>query len=177
MLDAGAISFGTTYTNSPSGDAALDGLIDEVGAFDGIDPLAGAEFLVFSVRFTAKSAGSVNFVGDAADATPDHDLLVYGSTVPLGTSEVDYGSAGITISAQPPQPITQIIDDGESGYSRTGSWTDFAGQGRDNDLDYSEADTGADLATWSFTVTPARYRVSATWNPFSNRATDAPYTI
>ena len=73
--------------------------------------------------------------------------------------------------------MIQIIDDGASGYSRTGSWTDFAGQGRDSDLDYSASGTGADRATWSFTVTPARYRVSATWSPFSNRATDAPYTI
>jgi hypothetical protein len=33
------------------------------------------------------------------------------------------------------------------------------------------------VATWTFTVAPGQYRVSATWIPHANRATDAPYKI
>ncbi|MCA9110530.1 MAG: hypothetical protein KDA52_11305, partial [Planctomycetaceae bacterium] len=37
---------------------------------------------------------------------------------------------------------------------------------------------GSRIATWTFTdLTPGLYRVSATWTAFTNRATDAPYTI
>ena len=37
--------------------------------------------------------------------------------------------------------------------------------------------SGADQATWTFTVTPGRYRVSATWWAHPNRARNAPYTV
>ncbi|HEX8200561.1 MAG TPA: hypothetical protein VF590_08740, partial [Isosphaeraceae bacterium] len=38
--------------------------------------------------------------------------------------------------------------------------------------------TGADVATWTFSgLTPGRYRVSATWTPYTNRATDTPFTV
>jgi hypothetical protein len=44
----------------------------------------------------------------------------------------------------------------------------------------SQADLGGQLetASWTFTALPAgQYRVSATWTPHPNRATDAPFTV
>jgi subtilisin family serine protease len=74
-----------------------------------------------------------------------------------------------------------IIDDGDTGFSTTGNWVPMtgtpAGGGYQNDYRFSAAGSGADVATWTFPVTPGRYRVSATWLPHPNRAKDAPFTI
>lgn len=72
----------------------------------------------------------------------------------------------------------QIIDDGANGFSSTGAWIPFPGQGFQNDVTYSSPGTGADVATWSFNgLVPGMYRVSATWSAHPNRATNAPYTV
>ena len=37
---------------------------------------------------------------------------------------------------------------------------------------------GADVATWNFErLLPGTYRVAATWTKYTNRATNAPFTI
>ncbi len=71
-----------------------------------------------------------------------------------------------------------VIDDGELGFGTTAGWTNFAGQGYKNDVHFAALGNGSQVATWSFTnLPPGQYRVSATWSPASNRATNAPYTI
>lgn len=71
-----------------------------------------------------------------------------------------------------------IIDDGEAGFATTGSWINYTGQGYRNDVRYSAAGAGADAAAWTFTnLAPGRYRVSTTWSPYFNRATNAPFTV
>ena len=42
---------------------------------------------------------------------------------------------------------------------------------------FTSTGTGSSTATWIFTVTPGQFRVSTTWLAYSNRATNAPYTI
>jgi hypothetical protein len=75
-------------------------------------------------------------------------------------------------------PATTIIDDGQSGFTSSGNWTRYVGQGRDNDVHFSAAGSGADSATWTYRVPVAgRYRVSASWSPHPNRATDTAFTI
>ena len=72
-----------------------------------------------------------------------------------------------------------IIDNGDPGFTSTPGWTQpLATNGYDGDqLNASKGD-GSRIATWTFTdLTPGLYRVSATWTAFTNRATDAPYTI
>lgn len=70
-----------------------------------------------------------------------------------------------------------IIDDGAAGYSNVGEWTVHpAGYLGDNR--YSAAGTGADRAEWTFTgLASGMYRVSATWPPHVNRATNSPFTV
>jgi hypothetical protein len=79
-------------------------------------------------------------------------------------------------AAGPAPAAIQIIDDAAAGFTSTG-FTPYTGQGRDNDVHYSAAGSGGDTATWTFTVSPGVYQVSATWSTHGNRATNAPYSI
>lgn len=74
----GTVDFDGPYTNFPSSDLDIPGLIDEVGAFQqGNDPLGDEEVPLFSVIMAANGFGVANFVGDPADIRPDHDTLLY----------------------------------------------------------------------------------------------------
>ena len=70
----------------------------------------------------------------------------------------------------------QVIDNGDPGFSTQGNWTLRGEASYQNDIAFSAPGSGSDRATWSFTVTPGRYRVSANWSSHTNRATDATYS-
>jgi hypothetical protein len=89
-----------------------------------------------------------------------------------GSLEISY-----EFKAGPIDPVPKIIDDGAPGFSTSGSWQVSTNQGFKRDVRYSAAGIGSDTARWTFTVMPGSYRVSATWTPHANRATDAPFTI
>ncbi len=98
-------------------------------------------------------------------------------TAELSNAADEYVIAdGVRLEPVVPQP-TAVLDDADPGFATSGAWTHFAGQGRDGDVTFSAAGTGANTASWTFAVTPGQYRVAATWTPHPNRATDAPYTI
>ena len=83
----------------------------------------------------------------------------------------------VTGLVQPPPPV-QIVDNGDNGFSAVGQWTQWEGQGFGNDIHESLPGTGSDVATWTFSgLLPGEYRVAATWTSYSNRATNAPFTI
>jgi len=72
----------------------------------------------------------------------------------------------------------QIIDDDDSGYSDTGGWAMATGQGYGNDVHYMSAGTGLKNATWKPLIgTDGSYSVYVSWTTYSNRATDAKYTV
>jgi uncharacterized protein YkwD len=90
------------------------------------------------------------------------------------------------VKAVPQAPRTRaraarIIDNGDAGYHTTGRW--YYGKGTMfngaylGDANYRRGGAGNNVATWSFTVTPGVYRVSATWAAFTNAASDARYTV
>ena len=54
----GTITFGADFPNGQSGSTSVAGLVDEVGAFDGLDRLGGTEALLFSVPMQASQAGN-----------------------------------------------------------------------------------------------------------------------
>src|SRR5262249_37698950 len=75
-------------------------------------------------------------------------------------------------------PNTQFLDNGDAGFSTTGpGWSTATGGGYLNDIHYAAAGSGANTATWAFTVYPGIYQVSATWNAAANRATNAPFQV
>lgn len=94
--NAGLI-FGTTYVNGKSGEFSA-GVIDEAGAFAGIDQTHGNEYLVFAVPLTATAAGVADFADSAADLI-GHDVLVYGSDYPVPWEEVRVLGAQVIVAA------------------------------------------------------------------------------
>ncbi len=119
--------------------------------------LASGGEISFSVRMLAASAG--NFSGDVSFANTDGDENPFNLTLSGTASAV------------------RIIDDGEAGFSTTGSWLPFAGQGMANDVHYAAAGGGSQTARWTFPITPGQYELAVTWTTHGNRATDAPYTV
>jgi prepilin-type N-terminal cleavage/methylation domain-containing protein len=75
---------------------------------------------------------------------------------------------------------TTIIDDSDSGYSTTGTWTSQANTNAflaDQQLHDAGGDS-SEKATWTFSNVPTgRYYVLATWQADSTLATNASYTI
>jgi len=76
-----------------------------------------------------------------------------------------------------PPPAVQVIDNGNAGFSTTGTWIAYPGQGYQDDVHYAAAGPGTNVAEWTTAVTPGRYRVAVTWSPEVNRATNAPFTV
>lgn len=70
-----------------------------------------------------------------------------------------------------------IIDNGDAGYSTTGTWSTWSGAGTQGDFDYKIVGDGA-TASWTLSSqTPGFYRVSVNWDEWPNRANDAPYSV
>jgi hypothetical protein len=88
------------------------------------------------------------------------------------------GDGTIVFAAEPVNEY--IIDNGAAGFTRSlNGWTTLTNTlAYQLDYDYAAAGNGSATATWNFTAIPnGSYEVFARWNPFSNRATNAPYTI
>jgi hypothetical protein len=78
----------------------------------------------------------------------------------------------------PPVPVIVIVDNGDAGYAAVGGWNTYNGVGAQGDFDYKGVGSGAATASWTLNgLAPGEYRVSVTWEAFSNRVVDAPYTI
>ena len=93
----GELSFDGFYTNGSSGEETQPGLIDEAGAFtDQVTPIGGGTFLLFAARFTATSVGEASFVGNPADLSPAHDVLVYGLNTSVPDDGTQIGQTDIT---------------------------------------------------------------------------------
>ena len=123
--------------------------------------LQTGESTSFSLRLNAEAegvfSGPVAFVNNDADENPFNFTLTGTVVIP---------------------PAIQVRDDGDDGFATIGEWRQWTGQGYANDIHESIAGTGADIASWVFGALPAGiYRVAATWSDYTNRATDAPYSI
>jgi hypothetical protein len=72
-----------------------------------------------------------------------------------------------------------IVDNDDPEASYVGTWPSFSNpELYDGDGQYHASGTGSNTATWTPDVDEAgEYRVYAWWNSYTNRATDAPYTI
>jgi len=107
--DFADIVFNTIYDGQRSGNTLTPGIVDEVGAFDGLDPIGPGELFFFSVPFVAGSQeGTAVFESDPADDLPANDVLLYNLDTPVPSSLVVYGSVEIDIVAGDP-PVA--VDD------------------------------------------------------------------
>lgn len=97
---SGPISYGDAFPFAQRGDTATPGLIDEVGATDGIDPLGGAEFLLFTVPMSADTEGVAVIASEPAD-DPFSEITVRGENDPVPSSLVNYGVVTLRIVPEP----------------------------------------------------------------------------
>jgi hypothetical protein len=168
---AGSVDFGSTFLGVPrdktfrvrnQGAANLT-----IGAISALPPnfsvvsdipagtLPPGGEVTFTIRFlgTASSSGSISFSNNDADESP-FSFTISGTVAPV-----------------------RIFDNGDNVFSTVGNWEPFDGQGFQNDVHFSAAGTGADVASWTIPVSPGQYRVSVTWSTHANRATDARFTV
>ncbi|HAC65823.1 MAG TPA: hypothetical protein DCF68_20405, partial [Cyanothece sp. UBA12306] len=76
------------------------------------------------------------------------------------------------------EPTKEILDDGDPGFGTVGTWGVATFQGFQDDVHYSAAGVGDDVATWTFEgIGAGTYEVFATWTAHTNRASNAPYSI
>jgi ELWxxDGT repeat protein len=73
--------------------------------------------------------------------------------------------------------LVSIVDDGDAGFSITGSWS-TAAAGYGNDRRLANPGPGTATATYQFTnLIPGQYRVSSTWISGANRANNIPVVV
>lgn len=97
----GTIEYGDDFPNGQSGITTVAGVIDEIGAFDGIDRLGASEGLLFIVPMRASRTGIITFAANPADNLPQHNVLLFDRNDPVPTSEIEYGSISITVTGTP----------------------------------------------------------------------------
>ncbi len=113
----GNFVYGESYPNGKSGNTTTAGLLDEVGAFDGVNPLGDAERLVFSITLRADAAGAATFTSNEADASPARDVLLFNDGNPVPPGQIIYGTTTLTINAveNPPVAVADAYSVDEDG--------------------------------------------------------------
>ncbi len=177
--DSGAIVHTFTIQNTGGSDLNLAGtpIVAISGSNDftvSMQPagntVAAMGSTTFDVTFTPTTIGTqtatISITNDDADENP-YDFVVQGEVT------------------EPGPPDLQIIDDGDptrfnaGGFTRFESATNpqgFVGDDGVMELHFSKSNS-IKQAIWTFTVTPGIYRVSTTWSPHPNRATNAPFAV
>lgn len=113
----------------------------------------------FLTRFLGTFSGTVSFHHNDGSANP-----------------FDFAVAGSVREAAPAG--VYIIDNGDTGFSQTGTWATVSGYGYEQDAAAANALNGIDTARWEFTgLAAGRYEVSTTWLRGGDRADDVPFVI
>ena len=102
---------------------------------------------------------------------------VVAGPVSIVTNDSDENPFTFNITAEMTDVV--LIDNGDVGYSSTGSWTNLLYDARYFESDAQRLNLGqSGTATWDFTnLTAGTYTVSATWLNDALRATNAEYNI
>lgn len=97
---------------------------------------------------------------------------------PNGAAIADAIGIATNIHATSP-PAATVIDDGDPGYARTPGWANVTNlDGYYLDHDYRPPGDGSGTASWTFgSLLAGPYQVFTRWVPFTNRATNASYTV
>ena len=175
MVDViAAPTFNNRYVNGKSFNTATDGVIDEWGAFAGLDWLDTDEYLVSSVKMKAEKSGEVLFSTNPADIVPDHDVLLYNINGKIPDAQIVFGTTSLYVNYPP-----IIIDDGDPGFTKSSGWNSKPRDGYyGNDFTFKLKGVGSESVNWDFTgLASGKYEVWTTWTAHALRATQAPYTV
>jgi hypothetical protein len=138
-------------------------------------PIVPSGFAIVGSAPTTIAAGSeasltLAVVSSATAASRSGDLT-------LPSNDADESSFRISVAAN--IVSSMVIDDGDVGYTSTSGFGLFGGQGFGNDVRAEFSPNGGDTANWTFRGIPAGtlLRVGATWSVYSNRASNAQFSI
>jgi len=92
----GDISFGDQYQNGTSGSVDLPGLVDELGAFSGLDAVGDGEHLLASIPFSAYRPGLASFALTPADGL-GHEALLFGQDEEVPPYRVAYEGTRVEV--------------------------------------------------------------------------------
>lgn len=116
------------------------------------------------------SDGKINLL----DNDSDNDGYADGEEVNGGFDPSDPNSKPLSA------PTGGVIDNLDAGFTTVGTWSVSTRRPGYYDSNYQwvGVGSGAKTATWTFQVDSAgQYRISAWWSAYSDRPTDAPYTV
>lgn len=166
----------TVALDAPSGqNVSVNVATSDNTAFSGVDYQGVNSVLQFAPGVTTQTVTVPVLTSDLY--SPNKTFLVNLFGV-LNANLADSQGIGRIIFAAP--PVSELIlDDGDAGFSHSGGWTNLTNTlSYGLDYEYHAAGNGNGSATWTFNNVPTgAYEVFAKWIPFSNRATNAPYTV
>ncbi len=117
-MSPGPLTYGDDYQNGKSGDTSQAGLIDEVGAADGLNRLGPDELLLFAVPVEPMRQGALTFTPSPADLLPQHYVLLYDLDDPVSSDQVEYapltiqvGAGGVSLIQTNPRNAMDVNDD------------------------------------------------------------------
>ena len=93
----GVPSYESPYINGITSDLSETGLINEWGAFSGIEQTKGGAYVVSRIPVKANKAGSTVFGASAADDS-SHDVLVYGKNDAIPPSKIEFLASELLIT-------------------------------------------------------------------------------
>ena len=186
------------YVNDVNITSAADGTLAAVFTV-ALDAKSGRTVAVHYATANDTATAGADYDSRSGDLTFVPGVSTIQVTVPVTTSAVyspnerffldlsgatnaqiaDGRGIGTIIFGSPP-PVEFIMDNGESGYTTTGSgWTNVTNLvAYQLDYDYHAPGTGSSTANWNFVGVPAgTYQVFTRWSAFGNRATNAQYTV
>ncbi len=166
----------TVALDTPSGqDVSVGFTTADNSAIAGTDYLASSGTLVFAPGVTTQNVTVTVMSGALYSGNKTFWLNLFS---PLHATLGDAQGVGSLIFATP-QPTEFIMDDGDGGYGQSSGWTNLTNTlAYGLDYNYHAAGNGSGQATWTFANIPTgNYQVFAKWIAFSNRATNAPYTV
>ncbi|HWY85433.1 MAG TPA: hypothetical protein VNX28_01845, partial [Gemmataceae bacterium] len=170
--------FGGTSDAAPQW-AALIAIADQGRNLNGLAPLSGATDTLPKL-YALPAADFHDITGGTSTGHPNYTATTgYDLVTGMGTPFANLVVSGLGATVQAP-PAVQIADDSTSqAFATTGAWVAYSGSGPmyDGNMHYAPAGTGANVASWTFTVTPGLFRVSSTWWAWAGRASNAPYTV
>ena len=94
---AGTAEFHAPYSNGTSINTTVSGVIDEWGAFGGLNEPAGATVTISSIPVRAIKPGRIVFGIGEADIIPLHEALLYGNQDAIPSADIRFGSTLLEI--------------------------------------------------------------------------------
>ncbi len=113
---AGEVEFGTAYPNAQAPGGDLDGLLDEIGAVAGEQPIGGGEYLLFRVRMTAVEAGEMVLASNPAEGVAGGRVTMFGLDEDVPDGLIQFGQSSLTVVANPYQNPLNPYDVNNDGF-------------------------------------------------------------